>query len=77
MKKKAGFDSIEFKRNAQIEIHDEIVHLNTAEEIDHFQRKAATGPLAEWWLKLASRAEIGIKSARCAERKTDYRTSWK
>ena len=77
MKKKAGFDCIEFKRTAQIEIHDEIIHLNTDEEIAHFHRKAAIGPLAEWWSKLASRTETGIRSARCAERKADYRTSQK
>ena len=75
MKKKTGFDAIEFKRNAQIEVHDEIIHLNSADEIAHFYRKAAAGPLAEWWSKLASRTETGISSARCAERKTDYKTS--
>ena len=77
MKKKAEFDCIEFKRNAQREIHDEIIHLNTDEEIAHFQRKAATGPLAEWWATLSSRTETGMKSARCAERKADYKTSQK
>lgn len=75
MKKKTGFDCIEFKRKAQIEIHDEINHLTAAEEIAHFHRKAATGPLADWWSKLASRTETGIQAARCAERKADYRSS--
>lgn len=72
--KKMGFDCIEFKRNAQTEIYNEIKHLSKTEEITHFHSKAASGPLGEWWSKLASHAAADVETARCAESKSDYRT---
>ena len=44
-----GFDCVEFKRNAQRRIYEEIKDLSVAEQIAYFRRKAEEGPLGQWW----------------------------
>ena len=52
------FDCVEFKRQAQARIYEEIKDLSADEQIDYFRHKAATGPLGDWWRKLKdSRSE--------------------
>jgi len=50
-------DCIEFKRQAQQEIYEEIKELSPEEEIAYFRRGAVTGPLAKLWKALERRAE--------------------
>jgi hypothetical protein len=52
---KRNFDCIGFKRKAQAEIYQETKGLSPEEEIEYFRRRAAEGPLGEWWKTLESR----------------------
>ena len=52
---KKAFDCIAFKEKAQAEIYEEIRNLSRAEQIEYFKRTAASGPLGEWWRKVARR----------------------
>lgn len=57
------FDCIEFKRQAQAEIYEEIKGLSPEEEIEYFRRRVATGPFGRLWKALEdrSRAEKGCE----------------
>ena len=50
-----GFDCIEFKRQAQAEIYQEIKGLSPEKQIEYFRRRAAHGPLGKWWKALERR----------------------
>lgn len=56
-----GFDCIEFKRQAQAEIYQEIKGLSPEEEIEYFRRQVTAGPFAKLWeaLERRSGAEAG------------------
>ena len=47
-----GFDSVAFKNRVQAEIHEEIKALTPPQQIEYFNRRAETGPLAPWWKKV-------------------------
>ncbi|HMD95939.1 MAG TPA: hypothetical protein VKM93_01220 [Terriglobia bacterium] len=47
-------DCVGFKRKVQAEIYREIKGLSPEEEIEYFRRKAAEGPLGQWWKALES-----------------------
>ena len=51
-----GFDCIEFKRQAQAEIYQEIKGLSPEEEIEYFRRQVAAGPFGKLWKALQDRA---------------------
>ncbi len=51
-----GFDCIEFKRQAQAEIYQEIKGLSPEEEIKYFRRQVAAGPLGQLWKALERRS---------------------
>ena len=52
MKHKKRFDCEAFKNRVQAEIHEEIKGLTPQQEIEYFNRRAETGPLAPWWKKV-------------------------
>ncbi len=56
-KTEKNFDCVEFKRKVQAEIYKEIKGLSPEQEIEYFRRRAATGPLGEWWQALERRSE--------------------
>ena len=51
-----GFDCIEFKRQAQAEIYQEIKGLSPEEEIEYFRRQVAAGPFGKLWKALERRS---------------------
>ena len=51
------FDCVEFKRQAQEKIYEEIKDLSIAEQLEYFRRKAASGPLGSWWSNLVASEE--------------------
>jgi hypothetical protein len=51
-----GFDCIEFKRQAQAEIYEETKGLSPEEQIEYFRRRAADGPVGNWWKALERRS---------------------
>jgi hypothetical protein len=51
-----GFDCVGFKRKVQAEIYEEIKGLSPEEEIEYFRRRAADGPLGQWWKALERNA---------------------
>jgi hypothetical protein len=51
-----GFDCIEFKRNVQAEIYEEIKGLPPEEEIEYFRRQVAAGPFGKLWKALEDRS---------------------
>ena len=59
------FDCIAFKRQAQAEIYEEIKGLSREEEIAYFRRRAATGPLGNFWkiLERRAKAEAGSEDS--------------
>jgi len=62
VKTEKHFDCIEFKRKVQAEIYEEIKGLSPEEEIGYFRRRAATGPLGEWWKALEGRSDSTAES---------------
>ncbi len=50
------FDCIEFKRQAQAEIYQEIKGLTPEEEIEYFRRQVAAGPFGKLWKSLEDRS---------------------
>jgi hypothetical protein len=54
-----SFDCVEFKRQAQAEIYQEIKGLTPEEEIEYFRRQVAAGPFAKLWKSLQDRAPAG------------------
>jgi hypothetical protein len=57
-KTRKNFDCIGFKRKVQAEIYEEIKGLSPEQEIEYFRRRAATGPLGEWWKGLKQPPEV-------------------
>ena len=55
-KPEKGFDCIEFKRQAQAEIYQEIKGLSPEEEIEYFRRRVAAGPFGKLWKALEDRS---------------------
>jgi len=47
-----SFDCVGFKRKVQAQIYEEIKGLSPEEEIEYFRRRAADGPLGQWWKAL-------------------------
>jgi len=63
-----GFDCVGFKRKAQAEIYAEIKGLSPEDEIEYFRRKAADGPLGQWWKALERNSGVaGGDEASLAE----------
>jgi hypothetical protein len=60
-----SFDCVEFKRQAQTEIYEEIKGLTPEEEIDYFRREVAAGPFGKLWksLQVRSRAAEGREAS--------------
>jgi hypothetical protein len=50
------FDCIEFKRQAQARVYAAIKDLSPEQEIEHFRRAAAQGPLGIWWRSIRNPA---------------------
>ena len=46
------FDCIEFKRNAQLKIYEDIRGMTHEQELVYFVKKAENGPLADWWRRI-------------------------
>ena len=55
-KPEKGFDCIEFKRQAQAEIYQEIKGLSPEEEMEYFRRRVAAGPFGKLWKTLEDRS---------------------
>jgi hypothetical protein len=51
-----GFDCIEFKRQAQAEIYQEIKGLSPEQEMEYFRRRVAAGPFGKLWKTLETRS---------------------
>ena len=64
---KRPFDAIEFKRQAQMRIHDEVHGKTHAELIEYFRERAEKGPLGDWWSTIA-RAQARTDTPKGAER---------
>jgi hypothetical protein len=62
-KAEKDFDCIGFKRKVQAEIYEEIKGLSPEAEIEYFRRRAATGPLGDWWKALQRRSEAPTVAA--------------
>lgn len=48
-KTKKAFDCIEYKRNVQLRIYEDIKNLTPQQEIEYFRKKAEEGSLGDWW----------------------------
>lgn len=48
------FDCLQFKRQAQSEIYNEIKKLTVEEQLAYFRRRAESGSLAKWWRAVKS-----------------------
>lgn len=66
-----GFDCIEFKRQAQAEIYQEIKGLSPEEELEYFRRQVAAGPFGKLWKTLEThssaadgREPLSVENAR-------------
>ena len=55
-KPKKKFDALAFKERVQAEIYEEIKDMTPAEQIAYFNRRAAQGPLGEWWKRIRRRS---------------------
>jgi hypothetical protein len=44
-----SFDCVEFKREAQAEIYEEIKDLTSEEQLEYFRKSGRSGRLSEWW----------------------------
>ena len=53
------FDCIEFKRQAQAEIYQEIKGLSPEEEMEYFRRQVAAGPFGKLWKTLETGSRPG------------------
>ena len=51
-KPRKNFDCVEFKRQAQAEIYQDIKGLTPEEEIEYFRRQVAAGPFGKLWKAL-------------------------
>lgn len=51
-----GFDCIEFKRQAQAKIYQEIKGLSPEEEMEYFRCQVAAGPFGKLWKNLETRS---------------------
>lgn len=58
-KAKKDFDCVEFKRQAQARIYDQIKDLSPHQEIDYFRRAAEEGPLGDSWKAARNRSQRG------------------
>ena len=56
------FDCLAYKDRVQAEIYEEIRDLTPQEQIEYFNRRAETGPLALWWKRIR-RAPSGSTGA--------------
>lgn len=56
-KAKKDFDCIEFKRQAQARIYDQIKDLSPQQEIEYFRRAAEEGPLGDSWKVARNRSQ--------------------
>jgi hypothetical protein len=54
-----GFDCVEFKRQAQAEIYQEIKGLSPEQEIEYFRRQVAAGPFSKLWKTMEDRTPAG------------------
>ncbi len=52
MKTEKTFDCIEFKRQAQAEIYEQIRGMTHEQERAYFQLQAESGPLGDWWKRI-------------------------
>lgn len=56
------FDCIEYKRQVQEEIYNDIKDLTPEEQLAYIRRRAESGPLAGWWQDLKSSHSAGNRS---------------
>ena len=68
-KSEKTFDCIAFKREAQLQIFEEIKDLSREDEMAYFHKKAETGPFKDWWLR-QNRHEAHV--CCCAENEAAY-----
>jgi hypothetical protein len=53
------FDCVEFKRQAQREIYEQIKDLSPEEQIRYYRERAAAGALGEWWRTIRDGSQRG------------------
>jgi len=75
-KPQKSFDCVEFKRQAQAEIYEEIKGLPPEEEIEYFRRQVATGPFGKLWKALEERSRaVAGREPSSAEKASHQLTS--
>jgi hypothetical protein len=74
MKTNKTFDSITFKRKAQLAIYEEIKDMSREEQLLYFHRRAEIGPLGKWWMREKETVTNDKPpSYCCAEKMADYK----
>ena len=58
------FDCIQYKRQVQSKIYDEIKAMTHQQEIAYFQRRAESSALGQWWKRIKTRTQV--ETARIA-----------
>ena len=57
-----SFDVLEFKRQAQERIYQDIKDMTPEEEIAYFRQRALVGPLGTWWSTLPVEKPASVPS---------------
>jgi hypothetical protein len=52
MKIKKTFDCVEFKRQSQMKIYEEIRGMTHDQERAYFEEQAERGPMGDWWKRM-------------------------
>jgi hypothetical protein len=62
-----SFDCVEFKRQAQARIYEEIKDLTSSEEIEYFRRMAENGPFADLIKRMPHLSDPSLETQRSGE----------
>ena len=54
------FDCVEFKRQAQLNIYEDIRGMSHEQEQAYFAQKAESGPLSDWWRRKKAAERLGV-----------------
>ena len=57
-KSEKTFDCVQYKRQVQAVIYDEIKDLSHEQEIAYFQQQADSGALGPWWKRVKARGQL-------------------
>jgi hypothetical protein len=58
-KSEKTFDCVQYKRQVQAAIYDEIKGMTHEQEIAYFQQQADSSALGQWWKRVNARCEVG------------------